>query len=287
MEHNLSVKDRRWLIKQHLKGVSVIWICEKAGVSRHTFYYHWRNYWKMGWEGLEEKSRRPKTIHRTPQDTVDKVLRLRVETGWGPVKIEKYFRRKDVEGFKPISHNTIYQILLAHDLNNPIDEPRKTWGTKRFVRKEPNELWQADYKLTREDLWMLTFMDDYSRFIPGSKIFQDATSWNAMYLLQDCIDQYGPPKQILTDQGCQFYATEDEAKTKFTKLCERHNIQHIVASKRRPTTIGKVERFHGSYDREAWRHPSHDAYIHHWNYERPHQGIDYLMPCELYFKEKL
>jgi len=26
---------------------------------------------------------------------------------------------------------------------------------------------------------------------------------------------------------------------------------------------------------------------HHWNYERPHQGIDYLIPCELYFNDKV
>ena len=30
------------------------------------------------------KSKRPKTIHRTPQDTVDEVIRLRKAHGWGP-----------------------------------------------------------------------------------------------------------------------------------------------------------------------------------------------------------
>ncbi|OYT53641.1 MAG: hypothetical protein B6U72_05100 [Candidatus Altiarchaeales archaeon ex4484_2] len=63
-------------------------------------------------------------------------------------------------------------------------------------------------------------------------------------------------------------------------------MQHIVASKRRPTTIGDVERFHGSYVREAHLFPLHEAYIHHWNYVRPHQGIGYSTPAKLYFNNK-
>jgi len=98
---------------------------------------------------------------------------------------------------------------------------------------------------------------------------------------------YTHQKQVLTDQGVQFHTTQEGGKIKFRKFCERHRIQHIVASKRRPATIGKVERFHGSYVRGAWRHPIHEAYIHHWNYERLHQGIDYLIPCELYFDDKV
>jgi len=63
---NLSVKERRWIIKQRLRGAKVTWICGKAGISRDTFYYHWNNFQREGWSGLKVKSRRPKTIHRTP-----------------------------------------------------------------------------------------------------------------------------------------------------------------------------------------------------------------------------
>jgi len=129
-----------------------------------------------------------------------------------------------VEGFTPISHNTIYQILVDAGLNNPLDKPRKTWGKRRFVRSEPNDLWQADYKLTDDDRWMLTYLEDYSRFIPGSEVSDDATSWNAIYLLQECINRYGAPKQVLTDQGVQFHTTQEGGKTKFKKFCERHSI---------------------------------------------------------------
>ena len=197
------------------------------------------------------KSKRPKTIHRTPQDTVDEVIRLRKAHGWGSTKIEKHLRRDDVVGF--CLNKSQYHIRNSVNavLDNPINEPRKAWGKKRFVMKEPNELWQADWKLTDDDRWVLTSIDDYSRFIPGSKIFDDATSWNAIYPFQDCIDEYGAPKQILTDQGTQFYTTQENGKTKFTKFCEGHDVQRIIASRRRPATIGNVEGFHGSYVKES------------------------------------
>ena len=285
--NTLTIRARKRLIAEWKKGKPVNLICERYGVSRKTFYYHLKNYQKEGWDGLKPKSHRPQKIHKTSKETKEFVLKLRRDFSWGPVKIENYLRQEKPESIELVGHNTIYRIICVAGLNIPIDEPRKTWGKKRFVRKEPNEMWQADFKLTDDDRWMITYLDDYSRFIPGSKIGDEATSQNAIYLLQDCIDEYGAPKQVLTDQGAQFYTWQEDGKTKFTKFCERHDIQHIVASKRRPTTIGKVERFHGSYVREAHLFPTHEKYIHHWNYVRLHQGIDYLIPCELYFKEKV
>jgi len=123
----------------------------------------------------------------------------------------------------------------------------------------------------------LPIIDDYSRFIPASRIFDNATTENAPTLLEEAIDACGTPEQILTDPDVQFYSRQD-VKTEFTKFLERKHIQHIVTSKRRPTTTGKVERFHRSYEEEAWHYPSHLKYINHYNYERPHQALNLLKP---------
>jgi len=279
----LTVKQRYWLVKKRIKGCDVEWISNKLGIHRDTVYYWMDRFHKEGWGGLKPKSHRPHTIHRTPQQTVELIIKLRKTKGWGPSRIEGYLRQNKPEGVKLVGHNTIYRIIKQAGLNKSLDEPRKTWGKKRFQRTEPNQMWQADWKLTRDDEWMITYLDDYSRFIPGSEVFGNATSWNAIYLLQECIDRYGAPQQILTDQGVQFHTTQQGGKTKFRKFCERHSIQHIVASKRRPTTIGKVERFHRSYEEEAWRYSDHTEYIQHYNYERPHQALDYLTPAGVYF----
>jgi len=276
----LPVDKRFWLVKKRLKGCDVDWISSQLGVNRDTVYY-WLNRFKAeGWGGLHIKSHRPHTIHRIPQETVDLILQLREDYGWGPNRIEGYLKRKNT----PTGHSTVYRILCKAGLNQPIDEPRKTWGKKRFQRHKPNELWQADWKLTREDKWMITYLDDYSRFIPGCEIFENANTENSLSVLKQAIKDYGKPQQILTDQGVQFYTWQEDGKTDFTKYLERKGIQHIVASKRRPTTIGKVERFNGSYEREAWRYPSLHEYIKHYNYQRPHQALQYLTPANLYLK---
>jgi len=279
MDEYLSFDVKVRLMKAFLRGASVCWICDRYGVSRKTFYYHLRNFRKEGWAGLGLRSHRPHVIRKTPQETVDLVLQLREDYGWGPNRIEGYLKKKGMS----IGHSTVYRVLCKAGLNQPLDEPRKIWGKKRFQRKKPNELWQADWKLTREDQWMITYLDDYSRFIPGCEIFENANTENSLSVLKQAIKDYGKPQQILTDQGVQFY-TWQEGKTDFTKYLERKGIQHIVASKRRPTTIGKVERFNGSYEREAWRYPNLHQYIQHYNFERPHQALNYLTPANLYLK---
>ena len=225
------------------------------------------------WSGLEIKSRKPRLTHKTPQETIDEIIRLREERNWGPNKIEAYLKNKQ-DKIPPVGHNTIYRIICDAGPNNALGRKRRTWGKKRFERKHSKAI---DFKLTEEDL---KCYDDHSRFITGSEKFNDPTTKNALDVLETSIDKYGRPKQILTDRGTQFYPARKkenkETMSRFTKYCKDLDIEHIVASKRRPTTIGKVEAFHKAYVFEAWMFDEHKDFVHYWNYERPHQGINYM-----------
>jgi hypothetical protein len=67
----------------------------------------------------------------------------------------------------------------------------------------------------------------------------------------------------------------------------------VVAAPRHPQTLGKIERFWGSLWREcletavfvdladARRRLGH--YVDHYNFQRPHQGIDGLVPADRFF----
>ena len=59
--------------------------------------------------------------------------------------------------------------------------------------------------------WFIAYMDDASRFIVGFGIFDEATTENALKVLESAIKMHGKPAQILTDHGSQFYANEKEA----------------------------------------------------------------------------
>jgi transposase InsO family protein len=64
-------------------------------------------------------------------------------------------------------------------------------------------------------------------------------------------------------------------------------IEHITASVRRPTTIGKIEAFHKAYEVESHLFNQHWSFIPYYNYTRPHEGVNYLMPSEIYLKDKM
>ena len=76
---------------------------------------------------------------------------------------------------------------------------------------------------------MLTYLDNHSRFIPGSAIFENATSEDAIDLLNRCIAEFDAPEQILTDQGTQFHTTQEDGVTEFDRFCRRYKTEHIVA----------------------------------------------------------
>lgn len=274
-------KRRRWIVHRRLECWKVQDIATALRTNEKTVDRWWSIYRKHGWAGLQVKSHRPHTIHRTSREIANLVLQLRKTRNWGPCRIEGYLRNYHTTS---TSHTTIHRILIQAGLNHPISAPRKVWRKHGFQREHSNSLWQADFKLTEQDEWMISYLDDHSRFIPGSRIHHNPTAEHAIKLLQESVSRYGKPEQILTDRGPQFYPARGGV-FKFTEFCTGNGIEHIVASVRRPSTIGKVEAFHKAYVYEAWIYPTHQAFVKYWNYERPHQGIDYLYPADVYFRD--
>ena len=137
------LRRRRWIVRRKLEGWTSSKVATALRIDERTVYRWWSLYRKQGWEGLHVKSRVPHTYWKTPQETVDLILRLRRERRWGPCKIEGYLRNYGVEGIVPVGHNAIHRILIKAGLNNPIEAPRKVWGKRRFERLYSNNLWQA------------------------------------------------------------------------------------------------------------------------------------------------
>jgi transposase InsO family protein len=279
------VKKRRWAIRKKLQGWSAKRIAFVLVVNEKTVDRWYKAYKMYGYAGLEVRSRTAHTYYRTPSVLVKMVVAIRQENNWGASKIEAYMKQHRTSIMPSIGHTTIHKILVKHGFVDTLNEPRRRWGRKRFVRAMPNDLWQADFKLTKDDEWMVTYLDDHSRFVTGSKINHTCRPIDAIDLLEESVRTYGTPKQLLTDRGGQFYIPVGRISD-FTKRCVDLGIEHIVASVRRPSTIGKIEAFHHAYEREAYMFNKHDAFIDYWNYHRPHQGIDYLYPAQLYFQER-
>jgi putative transposase len=133
---------------------------------------------------------------------------------------------------------------------------------------------------------MISYQDDHSRFITGSVKIWSPTGKNAILLLEKAVKRYGVPEQILTDRGTQFKPARG-GTSEFELHCQDLGIEHITASVRRPTTIGKIEAFHKAYEVESHLFKEHWSFIRIYNYMRPHEGLDYLTPSEIYLKDKV
>jgi hypothetical protein len=134
-------------------------------------------------------------------------------------------------------------------------------------------------------------MDDHSRFIVGYGLHASQSSALVIEVVRASLTSYGAPEEILTDNGSQYVTWR--GKSAFTRELEKRGIKQIVAAPRRPQTLGKIERFWGTLWREFLESTVFidlgDArqriglFIDHYNFSRPHQGIDGLVPADRFF----
>lgn len=183
-------------------------------------------------------------------------------------------------------------LLELHD--SSFDKPEvEAKGTRRFEADHPCELYQMDityvYITGLKVVYLIDVLDDYSRFCLSSVLRFDQSADTLIEVLHDAISEYGRPAKLLTDEGRAFYSWSGE-KTKFQHYLDDQRIEHIVADPHSPTTTGKVERFHQTIKNELIRKVKFKGYtdavekirafVHHYNYERPHQSLDGARPAD-------
>ena len=140
-------------------------------------------------------------------------------------------------------------------------------------------------------VYLVAFLDDHSRFLTGFGLHASQSSALVLEVLRASLDAFASPEEILTDNGSQYVTWRGTSA--FTKELHKRGIRQVVAAPRHPQTLGKIERFWGSLWREcletavfidladARRRLGH--YVDHYNFQRPHQGIDGLVPADRYF----
>lgn len=263
------------LVRQYEKGMPVKDIKLMLGVSR-TAIYDWIGlYTAFGKEIFNPKTRRPKNIRRTPRSITEKILEVREKTHYGCEKIAIVL--------KETSHMNVYRTLVAFGKIEGRGKKRRRWHF--FERKHPNALWQMDLKQLSENEWSISIIDDFSRYIVGCSIYKHVPSVDDVIdLLEETIASYGKPEQILTDHGSQFCANRNSDRSPgvstFDLWCYEKGIDHILAGVRKPTTDGKVERWHRTLDEEFLRcvEPSKikeklKEFLDWYNDERIHFGF--------------
>jgi putative transposase len=199
----------------------------------------------------------------------------------GPVILEKIIK---IHYGVAIPHNTIYGVMLMHQLviENPKKKHQRKWV--RFERKHSMSLWQGDWKefeFKGTKQWIIAFLDDSSRLITCYGVFSSPTTENTIAVLNQGFHDYGTPREILTDHGTQFVSAwdRDHSHHLFKEFLEKNTIIHIVARVKHPQTNGKIERWFGLLEQKLNRFSSVDDFVHWYNTIKPHMSLN-LDECE-------
>ena len=266
-----------------------------VGVSKHTLYTWKKRFDEHGPAGLEDRPRGPKKGSRLPELTQRTILMLKEShPEYGCQRISDMLARGPA---LPASPSAVARVLheAGYEL---VEEPTRPHRDKvrRFERAKPNQLWQTDlftFVLKRQNrrVYLVAFLDDSSRFIVAYGLHASQSTALVIEVLEAGIASYGPPEEILTDNGSQYVTWR--GKSQFTKRLEKRGIRQLVAKPKRPQTLGKIERFWGTLWRECIETAIFldlgDArrriglFMDYYNFQRVHQGIDGLVPADRFF----
>jgi transposase InsO family protein len=250
-----------------------------------------RKYFTHGGEGIREATRSRSTA---PKNTRRRITREDEETVVR-VRNERFTKRMGAQKLRiycglSISHQSIHAIIQKAGLVKPYKK-RKQQTFDPFRRGHPNELWQIDYKEFGRGIYMLSVKDDHSSAILAADVRKTCRTEDVIEIVEKAGRMFGYPEQILSDHGTQWYAVRG-GTSRFDEWCSEHSIEHIMGRVRKPTTQGKIERWHGSVLEEAELPPKGSTaeeygkavleYMEFYNNRRPHHGIGLQIPMVVY-----
>ncbi len=200
----------------------------------------------------------------------------------------------DNMGFS-VSESTVYRILSREGLVKR-SEMRLAAG-KEYHRKTtgPHQLWATDASYFRVMGWgyyyMVTVMDDYSRFILAHKLQRDMTSDSFIEVVQEAVDRTGMDQvpiedrtKLLSDNGPGYVSRA------FRDYLGMVGIKHILATPFHPQTNGKLERYHQTLKRDVNQLPYEMpsdleaaivAFVSYYNYRRYHKALGNVTPSDV------
>ena len=271
------------------------------GVSVHTLRAWLKRYRDGGPKALENKSPAPsdkRLERRLAPETIEAIADTKRRfPDFGLRRVRDFVAR--FSGPR-VSLGAVSRTLADAELEAlPAPKPKRRAKKKpprRFERARPGQLWQSDitsFHLPRDSrrVYLTVFLDDHSRYIVSWALAAHQKAVLVTEALTDGLGRFGRPDEVLTDQGRQYYAWR--GKSSFSKLLEREGIAHVVSRAQHPETLGKCERLWQTVEKEFWTRAKprdlSDArarfghWVSHYNFFRPHQGIDGLVPADRFF----
>lgn len=279
-------------VLSHEKSKSAL--CREYGISRPTGD-KWISRYKAG-EDLSDRSRAPfHTANKTAENTEKLVLDYRKShPAIGAVKTHRILENSGYTNLP--SASTINAIFKRNGCITK-EASIATTPYKRFEKKNPNDMWQADFKghfIMKNGMRChpLNIIDDCSRFNLCMDALPNETYSEVKTSMLRLFDEYGMPFSFLCDNGNPWGTSQSTGYSRFEVWLMELGVLTIHGRIRHPQTQGKEERFNQSMKKELLAHTDiHDLYDAQkkfgeyksfYNNERPHFALNLDTPSQHY-----
>jgi len=205
----------------------------------------------------------------------------------------------DNEGFA-VSESTVYRLLRKEGLVKRLEVQLVAGKEYHTKTTRPHQMWATDASYFKVVGWgyyyLVTVMDDYSRFILAWKLQKDMSANSLIEVIQEAVDATGMTEvpvedrtRLLSDNGAGYVSRS------FRDYLHLVGIRHILAEPYHPQTNGKLERYHQSIKREVNQVPYElpgqlemaiADFVDYYNYRRYHKALGNVMPADVLYDRR-
>jgi transposase InsO family protein len=260
------------------------------GISKSS-YYRWR-------QGHTDPRNRKRPWNRVTPEEEDKILAAAMEfTELSSRQLATWIT--DNAGFA-VSESAVYRILRKEGLVKR--QETQLTAAKEYHTKttRPHQMWATDASYFRVAGWgyyyLVTVMDDYTRFILAWKLQKDMSADSLIEVIQEAVDATGMTDvpvedrtNLLSDNGAGFVSRA------FRDYLNLVGIRHILAAPFHPQTNGKLERYHQSIKREVNQLPYEFPrllekaiadFVAYYNFRRYHKALGNVTPADVLYDRR-
>ena len=278
--------------------------CRHFGIAPKTFYKWFDRFSETNLGSLGDKSRSPIHTRQKEYTSVQylRVIELRKQyIRYGKMKLLKLYQDR----YSDDSHITSWKIQCIIERANIYYHPKKQAriNRKRVLSQKRKKITDLKMKKVKGFLlcldtitlyWMgkkryiITALDKYTK-VAFARMYTTHSSYNSrdfLYRLYYLMD--GKIENIQTDNGSEF-------KKYFDQGCAKLKLPHYHSRVKTPKDNPDNERFNRTLQEEFINmgnmtdntklfNQKLTEWLIHYNFQRPHQTLDYMSPINFTFK---
>ena len=296
---NFNVEEQRLQVAQaYASGQAMTEICKRYGISRKTGYKWIHRFEDKGKEGLGDQSKaRNNPSYRYSPEQMGRAIDLKLrKRSWGPKKVLARLQELYPNEDWPCP-TRLYEIFKDHHLVTSRKIRSRVPATAPLGHlTDCNDTWAVDLKgwfMTGDNRKCepLTITDCVSRYLIQCIHLEKHSVEYVWPIFDLAFREYGLPKRLRSDNGPPFGSTAVGRLTVLSVKLIKAGVVPEWIRPGHPEENGRHERFHLTLKQDVASPPKDtlalqiqamDQFHQEYNFERPHEALDFRTPGSCY-----